>query len=45
MSHLASRSRFFLPLKIFSVVVLVLMVAAVLYAATVAFTNWSSISV
>lgn len=38
-------SRFFLPLKIFSIVVLALMVVAACYAAVISISNWSGISV
>lgn len=38
-------SRFFPPFKIFSMVVLALMVMAVGYAAVISISNWSGISV
>lgn len=38
-------SQFFLPIKIFSMVVLVLMVLAVAYAVTMALRYWSGIGV
>ncbi len=43
---MASRtSRFFLPVKIFSMAVLALMVLAVAYAAVISISNWNGISV
>jgi len=38
-------SRYFLPFKIFSRIVLILIVLAIVYAALISIKNWSGISV